>query len=68
MLEDVPKGAFLCTYNGLVCSDGTGNARGIAFGDEYLMELDYIGGYVYVHYVGMYIRWVCILGGCVYVH
>ena len=49
VLEDVPQGAFLCTYNGLVCSDGTGDTRGIAFGDEYLMELDYIGRCVYIH-------------------
>ena len=46
ILQDVPQGAFLCTKNGLICSDDTGNTRGKTNGAEYLMELDYIGNCV----------------------
>ena len=50
-MDDIPRGTFLCTYNGLVCSDATGNSRAIKYGDEYLTELDYIGGLCNVYYV-----------------
>ncbi len=42
-LDDIPKGSFICTYNGLICNDETGDTRGLLNGDEYLIELDYIG-------------------------
>ena len=52
-LDDIPQGAFLCTYNGLICSDQTGDSRGVTHGDEYLTELDYIGGWSQQCYVAI---------------
>ena len=42
-LDDIPKGTFITTYNGLICNEETGDKRGLMYGDEYLTELDYIG-------------------------
>ena len=41
-IDDIPKGAFICTYAGYIYNDELANERGVDFGDDYLAELDYL--------------------------
>ncbi|KAG1680485.1 Histone-lysine N-methyltransferase SETDB1 [Nymphon striatum] len=42
ILNDLPKGAFICIYTGLLLTEQVANADGRKYGDEYMAELDYI--------------------------
>ena len=41
-LDDLPQGAFICTYVGKLYGPEEGNAQGTAFGDDYFADLDMI--------------------------
>ncbi|KAJ8953721.1 hypothetical protein NQ314_007331 [Rhamnusium bicolor] len=41
-LNDVPQGSFLCIYAGTIHTEQMANEDGMAYGDEYFAELDYI--------------------------
>ena len=41
-LDDLPQGAFVCTYVGKLYGPEEGNAQGTAFGDMYFADLDMI--------------------------
>lgn len=41
-LHDIPRGAFICTYAGVVLDDKTADEQGVKFGDTYLADLDLI--------------------------
>uniref|UniRef100_A0A6P7FBF2 Histone-lysine N-methyltransferase eggless n=1 Tax=Diabrotica virgifera virgifera TaxID=50390 RepID=A0A6P7FBF2_DIAVI len=41
-LNDVPPGSFICIYAGTIHTEAMANVDGVAFGDEYFAELDYI--------------------------
>ena len=41
-LDDLPQGAFICTYVGKLYGPEEGNAQGTAFGDMYFADLDMI--------------------------
>ena len=41
-LDDLPQGAFICTYVGKLYGPDEGNAQGKAFGDMYFADLDMI--------------------------
>jgi histone-lysine N-methyltransferase SETDB1 len=41
-LDDVPKGAFICTYAGLLMTEEQSDIRGAEDGDEYFAELDFL--------------------------
>ena len=41
-LDDIPQGAFLCTYTGKLYTDQEGDEKGKAFGDSYFADLDLI--------------------------
>ena len=41
-LDDMPQGAFICTYVGKLYGPEEGNAQGTAFGDMYFADLDMI--------------------------
>ena len=41
-LDDIPQGAFICTYAGKLYTDEEGDAKGKAFGDTYFADLDLI--------------------------
>ena len=41
-LDDIPQGAFICTYAGKLYTDEEGDAQGKAFGDTYFADLDLI--------------------------
>ncbi|XP_038050695.1 histone-lysine N-methyltransferase SETDB1-like isoform X2 [Patiria miniata] len=41
-LDDIPQGAFVCTYAGQLWGAEEANMRGQTFGDEYFAELDHI--------------------------
>jgi histone-lysine N-methyltransferase SETDB1 len=41
-LDDLPKGAFVCTYAGHLLTDTMSNVRGKELGDEYFADLDFI--------------------------
>ena len=38
-LDDIPKGAFICTYAGLLMTEEQSDIRGAQYGDEYFAEL-----------------------------
>ena len=39
-MDDMPQGAFICTYVGKLYGTEEGNKQGIAFGDNYFADLD----------------------------
>ncbi|KAJ8917329.1 hypothetical protein NQ315_002351 [Exocentrus adspersus] len=41
-LNDVPQGSFICIYAGTIHTEQMANEDGMAYGDEYFAELDYI--------------------------
>ncbi|CAG9861595.1 unnamed protein product [Phyllotreta striolata] len=41
-LNDVPQGTFICIYAGTIHTEAMANEDGMAYGDEYFAELDYI--------------------------
>lgn len=41
-LDDIPQGAFICTYAGKLYTDQEGEEKGKAFGDTYFADLDLI--------------------------
>ncbi|XP_056637289.1 histone-lysine N-methyltransferase eggless [Diorhabda sublineata] len=41
-LNDVPQGSFICIYAGTIHTEAMANEDGMAYGDEYFAELDYI--------------------------
>ena len=41
-LDDIPQGAFICTYAGNLYTDQEGDERGATFGDTYFADLDLI--------------------------
>lgn len=41
-LDDLPQGAFICTYVGKLYGPEEGNTQGTAFGDDYFADLDMI--------------------------
>ena len=41
-LDDIPQGAFICTYAGKLYTDQEGDEKGKAFGDNYFADLDLI--------------------------
>ncbi|KAG5879504.1 hypothetical protein JTB14_004729 [Gonioctena quinquepunctata] len=41
-LNDVPQGSFICIYAGTLHTEAMANEDGMAYGDEYFAELDYI--------------------------
>ena len=41
-LDDIPKGAFICTYTGHLLTEKCAEVRGHELGDEYFAELDFI--------------------------
>ena len=41
-LDDIPQGAFICTYAGKLYTDQEGDEKGKAFGDTYFADLDLI--------------------------
>ncbi|CAG9830658.1 unnamed protein product [Diabrotica balteata] len=41
-LNDVPPGSFICIYAGTIHTEAMANVDGVAYGDEYFAELDYI--------------------------
>ncbi|CAH0548832.1 unnamed protein product [Brassicogethes aeneus] len=41
-LNDVPQGTFICIYAGTLHTEQMANEDGMAYGDEYFAELDYI--------------------------
>jgi len=41
-LDDLPQGAFICTYVGKLYGPDEGNTQGTAFGDDYFADLDMI--------------------------
>lgn len=41
-LDDVPKGAFICTYAGQLLTEEQSDERGQTIGDEYFAELDFV--------------------------
>ena len=41
-LDDIPKGAFICNYNGHVLSEDQSDIRGKSLGDEYFAALDLV--------------------------
>ena len=41
-MDDIPKGAFICTYAGLLLTEEQSDIRGAQFGDEYFAELDFL--------------------------
>ncbi|XP_049824476.1 histone-lysine N-methyltransferase eggless isoform X2 [Aethina tumida] len=41
-LNDVPQGTFICIYAGTLHTEAMANEDGMAYGDEYFAELDYI--------------------------
>jgi len=45
-LDDIPKGAFICTYAGLLMTEEQSDIRGAQYGDEYFAELGKIFKYI----------------------
>ncbi|CAH1979497.1 unnamed protein product [Acanthoscelides obtectus] len=41
-LNDIPQGTFICIYAGTLHTEAMANQDGMAYGDEYFAELDYI--------------------------
>jgi [histone H3]-N6,N6-dimethyl-lysine9 N-methyltransferase len=41
-LDDIPKGAFICNYNGHILSEEQADIRGKTLGDEYFAALDLV--------------------------
>ena len=41
-MDDIPKGAFICTYAGLLLTEEQSDIRGAQYGDEYFAELDFL--------------------------
>lgn len=41
-LDDIPRGAFVCTYIGHIYTEQGGDEMAVHYGDEYFAELDYI--------------------------
>lgn len=41
-LDDLPKGTFLCTYEGEILTENQTEERGKELGDEYFAEIDFI--------------------------
>lgn len=41
-LDDLPKGVFVCTYEGEILTESQADDRGKEIGDEYFAEIDFI--------------------------
>ena len=41
-LDDLPKGTFVCTYEGEILTEQMSDVRGTEIGDVYFAELDFV--------------------------